>query len=75
MNIHEFLGYFVPVVSVFASYLCGRLQSTHQNTSNTAREPPPESDMKVFIFLTFVHFTKDMSILAFLSILSVLNPS
>ena len=38
MNIHEFLGYFVPVVSVFASYLCGRLQSTHQNTANTARE-------------------------------------
>lgn len=38
MNISEFLGYTIPVISVFASYICGRMQSSHQNKTDAMKE-------------------------------------
>lgn len=38
MDISEFLGYAIPVISVFASYFCGRLQSDHQSKRDVEKE-------------------------------------
>lgn len=38
MNISDVLGYIIPVISVFASYICGRMQSSYQSKTEAARE-------------------------------------
>lgn len=38
MDMSKFLGYAIPVISVFASYLCGRLQTNHQSKRDVVKE-------------------------------------